>query len=180
MAARTAILNRLKRKGVSASRLAAMRAEVEGRLADPPVHPLPARGRVWGEERLALFLRMAGEAKAATTRIASADQLPEEMASLLRERGLNEELLATQDPLLDRLPWAAAGIALRHGRAGDAERISLGLATAGIAETGSLLLAASPENPMSIHLLADLHIVLLPASRLFGTMEEAFAALRKE
>ncbi|MCE2509517.1 MAG: LUD domain-containing protein [Alphaproteobacteria bacterium] len=182
--ARAAILGRLRerlgRPAAPPERLRAMRAEVDGRLADPPVHPLPARGRVAGEATVALFLRMAAEAKAETARIASAAELPEQVAPLVRENRGNEGLLATADPLLDGLPWEEAGIALRHGRADEGTRASIAVAAAGIAETGSLLLVATPESPMSVHLLADLHVVLLPVSRLFGTMEEALAALRRE
>ncbi len=184
MDARTTILDRLKgrleRSAASKESLAAMRAEVNGRLSDPPVHPLPARARCAGEERVSLFVRMAAEAKAETERIASHALLPERLSPLLRERGLNEGLLAADEPLLAALPWEQAGIALRHGRAGEATRASLALASAGVAETGSLLLVATPESPMSIHLLSDLHIVLLSLSRLFGTMEEALAHVRQE
>ncbi len=172
--------DRLERGAASKESIEAMRTEVNGRLSDPPVHPLPARGRCVGEERLSLFIRMATEAKADATRIASAELLPERLSPLLRERGLNESVLAAADPLLAALPWEAAGIALRHGRAGGMDQVSIAIASAGIAETGSLLLVAKPESPMSIHLLSDLHVVLLPASRLFGTMEEAFAHLREE
>ena len=182
--ARTTILDslrdRLERSAASKESIKAMRAEVNARLSDPPVHPLPARARCAGEERVSLFIRMATEAKAKTERIASAGLLPERLSPLLRERGLDQSLLAAADPLLAALPWEAAGITLRKGRAGGMDRVSLAIASAGVAETGSLLLAATPESPMSIHLLVDLHVVLLPLSRLFGTMEEAFTHLREE
>jgi len=181
---RRVILNslkdRLERSANSRKSIEAMQAEVDDRLADPPTHPLPARGRCMGEERTSLFIRMAKEAGAEVERIASASLLPERLSLLLEGWGLNQGLLAATDPMLIALPWAAAGITLRHGRASSMDQVSIAVAYAGVAETGSLLLVATPQSPMSIHLLSDLHVVLLPVSRLFGTMEEAFVHLRRE
>ena len=42
--------DRLERGAASKESIEAMRTEVNGRLSDPPVHPLPARGRCVGEE----------------------------------------------------------------------------------------------------------------------------------
>ena len=181
---RRIILNSLKdrlgRSTNSRKSIETMQAEVDERLADPPIHPLPARGGCKGEERTSLFIRMAKEAGAEVERITSASLLPERISLLLDGWGLNQGLLAATDPMLTALPWGVAGVALRHGRASSMDQISIAVAYAGVAETGSLLLVATPQSPMSIHLLPDLHIVLLPASRLFGTMEEAFVHLRRE
>ena len=55
-----------------------------------------------------------------------------------------------------------------------------GLATAqlGIAETGTLVLRSDQEQHRLATLLPDLSIVLLPCSRLCGSLGDAFAQLR--
>lgn len=67
----------------------------------------------------------------------------------------------------------------------DAERGDLlaadaGITTAqwGIAETGTLVLVSNHERHRLASLLPPLHVALLPASRLLGTLDAAFAALR--
>lgn len=68
----------------------------------------------------------------------------------------------------------------------DAERSELlaadaGITTAqwGIAETGTLVLVSNQERHRLASLLPPLHVALLPASRLLGTLDAAFAALRQ-
>lgn len=154
-------------------------SRLRARLKDPPVHTIPARARRGEAERLSLFVRMAELAKAEVVRIKTPAAFPEEVRRLLAERGLPPEVLASREPALLGLPWAAAGLRLRHGRAGAEDRTGVALALAGVAETGGLLFAASPASPMTLHLLCDLHVVLLPEERLCGTAEEAFHFLSR-
>jgi L-lactate dehydrogenase complex protein LldG len=48
----------------------------------------------------------------------------------------------------------------------------------GIAETGTLVLESARERHRLASLLAPLHVALLPAGRLLGTLDEALAAVR--
>ncbi len=182
MNARAAILGRLRtrlgRDTASAAELRIMEREVAGRLEHPPTHPVPARTRLGDAARRALFVRMAEEAKASVTPLARAAALPESLRIFLKARGLDGALHATGEAGLRALPWAAAGISLRHGRSAGTPA-SVALAFAGIAETGSLLFCAAPESPMTAHLLCDLHLVLLPENRIFATVEAALEDFQK-
>ena len=52
-------------------------------------------------------------------------------------------------------------------------------AFAGIAETGTLMLASGPDNPTTLNLLPDNHIVLLQHKKIVGSYEDSWSALRK-
>jgi L-lactate dehydrogenase complex protein LldG len=57
-----------------------------------------------------------------------------------------------------------------------------GVSTAiyGLADTGSVVLAASPEEPRSRSLLPDVHITLLREELILPGLDELFAAVRDE
>ncbi len=50
---------------------------------------------------------------------------------------------------------------------------------AGIAETGTLLLASGPEAPTTLNFLPDNHVVVLKASQVVGAYEDALDRLRE-
>jgi L-lactate dehydrogenase complex protein LldG len=54
-----------------------------------------------------------------------------------------------------------------------------GVSTAlyGLADTGSVVLAASPEEPRANSLLPDVHVTLLAEDRILPGLDELFAAL---
>ena len=49
-----------------------------------------------------------------------------------------------------------------------------------VAETGSLMLLSGPQTYSSASLLPETHIAVVPASRIVGAMEDAFALARAE
>jgi L-lactate dehydrogenase complex protein LldG len=57
--------------------------------------------------------------------------------------------------------------------------VGLSHAVAGIAETGTLMLASGPENPVTITFLPETSIVVLRASDLVGPYEPAFDRIRE-
>jgi L-lactate dehydrogenase complex protein LldG len=88
-------------------------------------------------------------------------------------------LRAGRDPLVARLDWSQApALSLAHGAAAPADRASIVGAFAGIAETGSLFLYSAPETPTSLNFVPEMHIVLLEATRILASYEEAFDALK--
>jgi L-lactate dehydrogenase complex protein LldG len=56
--------------------------------------------------------------------------------------------------------------------------VSLCLAEAGIAETGTLMLASGPMGPSTLNFLPEAEIILLPTACIVGGMEEAWRLLR--
>lgn len=98
----------------------------------------------------------------------SLDEVPHKILEILRERGI-DQLLAWDTPylpasLMEQL--TDAGIHISHPRGEAHETSSLvcaGLtgASAGIADTGSLLLLGGPGRPLTVSLLPEVHIALL-------------------
>jgi L-lactate dehydrogenase complex protein LldG len=73
------------------------------------------------------------------------------------------------DPLLQQLDWA--GLALSSVLSPD-EQVGVGLARAGVAETGSLVFASGADTAVLGHFLPAHHIVGLPVANIVGYLED--------
>lgn len=155
-------------------------APLEQRLAQPPRGPIPARTNGLDRKRLAdLFDKYAGEVSATTMRVARLDDVPEAVATFLASQNLPAEIAMAPDPLLDRVPWSKRPLLkIRQGRSDGRDAVGLSAAFAGIAETATLMLASGPGSPSTLNFLPDTHVVVLPASRVVGPLEDAWAKLR--
>ena len=72
---------------------------------------------------------------------------------------------------------AAIGFHVHRGEAPAIEGAGVSTAVYGLADTGSVVLAASPEEPRSRSLLPDVHVTLLREDRILPGLDELFAAL---
>lgn len=146
----------------------------------PPhrVQPAPASLTSSGADAAQRF-RTAAEAKGIT--VVDADQpanLPCAIAQTLSAANIRTESIRLNDPALLALPWSGANLAITRGAAEPHDRVTLSSAIAAVAETGSLLLASSRDNPASLAFLPDTHLIAVPRATIAGTFEEAFALLR--
>ena len=60
------------------------------------------------------------------------------------------------------------------------DAVTLSHAVAGVAETGTLVLASGPDNPTTLNFLPEHHIVVLEAKDVVGDYESVWDALRKK
>ena len=180
MDARAAILGRLRHGlGREPASAAAAAAEVERRLAAPAANLIPKRGRPAAFERLERFTEMAEAAQCTLARIEGVAALPDAVAAWLGGHNLAASLVMAPDPVLDRAPWAGQPLlSIRRGAPTEADAVGLNRALAGIAETGTLMLASGPDAPTSLSFLPENHIVAVAAAVIVGGYEEAFARLR--
>jgi L-lactate dehydrogenase complex protein LldG len=154
-------------------------APLETRLREAPTGPIPARGQLPRAQRIELFLEMAKRASASVVRVASGAEVPAAVAEFLARENLPACLKLAPDPALTGLPWETRPlIEISTGATAGDDPVSLGHAEAGIAETGTLMLASGPQSPSTLNFLPETEIVLLPAERVVGGMEEAWALLR--
>jgi L-lactate dehydrogenase complex protein LldG len=72
---------------------------------------------------------------------------------------------------------AAVGCHVHRGSAPELPDAGVSEALYGVADTGSVVLAASPEEPRGNSLLPDVHITLLREDRILPGLDELFAAL---
>jgi L-lactate dehydrogenase complex protein LldG len=152
---------------------------LETRLNDPPTGPIPARGQLPRAQRIELFIEMAKRAVASITRVASTAEVPAAVAEYLARENLPARLKLAPDPALTGLPWESRPlIEISTGASAGDDPVSLCHAEAGIAETGTLMLASGPKSPSTLNFLPETEIVLLPADRVVGGLEEAWRQLR--
>jgi L-lactate dehydrogenase complex protein LldG len=154
------------------------RQAVESRLAAPPRGPAVSRAQLPQPERVALFCRWA-EANNATVARVDAMGVAAEVSGYLVRNNLPAEAAMAPSPLLDRYDWASqAMLSLRRGRGEGSDQVSITGAFAGIAETGTLVMASGPDHPVTLNLLPDTHVVVLRESDIVGGYEDVWERVR--
>jgi L-lactate dehydrogenase complex protein LldG len=73
-----------------------------------------------------------------------------------------------------------AGFTVHRGEAPEIAGAGVSNAIYGLADTGSVVLAASPDEPRANSLLPDVHITLLAEDAILGGLDELFAAIEDE
>jgi L-lactate dehydrogenase complex protein LldG len=71
----------------------------------------------------------------------------------------------------------AAGFFVHRGEAPEIEGSERSTASYGLADTGSVVLAAAPDEPRARHLLPEVHVSLLSEERILPGLAELFAAV---
>jgi L-lactate dehydrogenase complex protein LldG len=75
---------------------------------------------------------------------------------------------------------AAVGCHVHRGTAPAIEGAGVSTALYGLADTGSVVLAASADEPRARSLLPEVHVTLLREDRILPGLDELFAALGKD
>lgn len=154
-------------------------AAVERRLARHPRGTIPARAGGSAEQCVALFVDMLMRHGADVRRVASGKEAVAAIASYLGTCNLPPRVRMGDDPVLAALPWREAwDIERSFGPAAATDGATLSRATAGAAETGTLFLVSGPDNPTTLNFLPEAHTVLIAASDIAGSYEEAWDRLR--
>ncbi len=180
MSSREAILGRVRRSlGVSVTDTTRLSA-VGHRLAEHTVNVIPARGQLPAAERVALFVRKAGEVFASVERLESRNDIPSAVAEYLRSRNLPQAIRRGEDPRLASLPWEGeAQLAVTVGPSDGKDLVGLSHADAGVAETGTVVLTSGVANPTTLNFLPDHHIVVVDSSTIAGDYETVWNDLRR-
>jgi L-lactate dehydrogenase complex protein LldG len=157
---------------VEARQDAERRASVEARLEQGGAHLVPARGKVGTEERVALFKSFLAAQGTDVIEVAVDAEIPGAIAGYLRARTLPARMRTGTDPFLASLPWTD-DITRATGAAQADDTAGLSRAIAGVAETGTLVLASGPDNPTTLALLPETHLVVVRRERIVGSYEDA-------
>jgi len=177
--ARSQILNGIRRSLHRGELSGAARQAAEERLARPPAGPAVARARLPQAERVALFCQWAEANNATVARVAAAD-VAGEVAAYLARNNLPAEAAMAPSPQLETYDWAGQPmLSLRRGTARGSDQVSITGAFAGIAETGTLVMASGPDHPVTLNLLPDTHVVVLREADIVGGYEEVWTRLRQ-
>jgi len=182
--ARSSILGRMRQAlGRHGSRSAGGTSEaaeqtVEARLANSRPALVPARGDLDLEARIDLFVQQAEAVQAQVVRIRNFAELPDLIADYLRQHNLPMNLVTAADPVLTKISWDGGFWDIRQGKPSEEDPIGLTTAFAGIAETGSLMLASDSDHPMTLAFLPETSIVTLKSDLVHRAYEDALKAFR--
>ena len=159
----------------------ARRAAVADRLKQHPRGVIPARGQLPPQERVKLFAEMVEAAAGTAATLPSADDVPAAVAALLRRHNLPMQIRRGDDPRLAALPWdKERTLEVSTGASDGHQLVSVSHAFAGVAETGTLVMASGPDNPTTLNFLPDTHIVVVDAKDIAGDYETVWARVREK
>jgi L-lactate dehydrogenase complex protein LldG len=157
------------------------RSAAAARLAEAPRHLVPVCAARPPQELVAMFKAALAAQGADLIAVARAEQVPAAVASYLREHGLPPRVRAGSDPYLAALPWSDTPDVRRDkGPADRSDTAGLSRAVAGVAETGTLVLASGPRNPVTLAFVPDAHVVIVDVRTIVGSYEDAMAFVAAE
>jgi L-lactate dehydrogenase complex protein LldG len=157
------------------------RKVVADRLSGHPVGVVPQRGQVPSRERIALFCKMLESAAGSLKHVASTGDVPEAIGEFLRRHNLPLSVRRGSDALLASLPWQREpALDVSVGASDGQQLASVSHAFGGVAETGTLVLTAGPDNPTTLNFLPDNHVVVIEAKDITGDFEAILAQLREK
>jgi L-lactate dehydrogenase complex protein LldG len=155
------------------------KAALDARMARHVRNLVPARTNLPAERLLALFVRMAQEVSASVERVPDLDHVPAAVADYLAAHNLPADIRIAADAALAGVPWQTRPtLVVATGRAEDGDRASVTGALAGIAESGTLMMASSAGHPTTLNFMPETHIVVLQAGAIVGSYEDAWDLLR--
>jgi L-lactate dehydrogenase complex protein LldG len=158
----------------------ARRAAVEERIARHPRGVIPARGQLPPAARVKLFADMVEAANGSAEMLSGPDDVPAAVAALLRKHNLPMQVRRGDDPRLAAMAWAKAGtLEVTTGPSDGHQLVSVSHAFAGVAETGTLVMASGTDNPTTLNFLPDTHIVVVDAKDIAGDTETVWQRVRE-
>src|SRR6476646_6334667 len=156
-------------------------AVVADRLRRHPSGTVPASARLYGEQAIGQFPTSIAKQGADVSRAATPKQVMGAIGSYLGANNLPPRLRMGTDKVLAALPWREAwDIERAFGPAEPADKTSRSRAIVGAAETGTLFLVSGKDNPTTLAFLPETHMVLIAASDIVGSYEEAWRRLRED
>lgn len=159
---------------------AAAQARVNQRISDPQRNLVPLRAQLPQPQQVNLFIEKATALTVTVDRVASPNDVPNAIAEYLVQRNLPTTLRMAPHPDLQSLPWDSKPmLSVETGLGRSQDLVSVTPAFAGIAETGTLMLHSGSQTATTLHFVPDNHIVVMRASQITGSMEDAFAKLRE-
>ena len=152
---------------------------VEARLAARPRGIIPNRVAGPHAALVDLFVTMAEGVSATVARLDGMTEVPDAIATFLADNNLPAAVKLAPDAALDGIDWSLRPMLdVSRGAATAADMTSMTACLAGVAETGTLVLASGAGSPTTLNFLPDNHIVLLHASQVVAAYEDAWDRLR--
>ena len=155
-------------------------AAVADRLKRHPESTVPARAEGDAKELEERFAEMLEGQHATLHWAKSKADVPQAIASYLRELNMPARARVGEDDLLDALPWEQApALEISKGPARPDDEVGITRASCAAAETGTLFVTSGPENPTSLNFLPENHIAVIRKSDILGSYEAVWSRLRE-
>lgn len=182
MSSRDAILGKIRQaRGRTGPVEGDARAALEARLKSRPRGIIPERAQRSGGAAVVDFKQRAEAVEATVAEVSSLADIPAAVADYLADHNLPAELRAAPHPDLQGVDWSQRPtLSLSHGPSDGNDPVGLSRGFAGIAETGTLMMLAGPEGPTTLNFLPENHIVVIKASEMVGSYEDAWDRLRDQ
>lgn len=175
MSARDDIFARLRGALDAGGSAAARHAAVAQRIATPP-RATPT-GRVQNVDLVETFKLRAEELGVAVDRLASPGEVGAAISDYLRSRNLAQVVRTSPEIAQKNISWPASLTVSSGGTDGD-DPVGVTLARAGVAETGTLILASGAHAPTKLNYLPETHIVVVAARDVVATYEQGLDKVR--
>lgn len=179
MSAREAMLGKVRRALGAGENDDERLAAVTKRLSDAPKGVIPARAQLDREAKVSLFCTMARNSAATVVRVGGDRDVPNAVSTYLRSKNLAAKVRMGNDRRLKQMPWVEErSLQVRNGPSDGSDEVSVSHGSAGIAETGTLVLWSGKDNPTTLNFLPDHHIVVVEAKDIEGDLESVMEKVR--
>ncbi len=142
--------------------------------------PSPEYDVDFWSNKTAHFLQMLEQVHGTWNILANMDEVPNAVMCYLQGIHLELRVIAAPDENLTRLHWQQSGVDATWGKAEKPDRVSVTMAYAGIAETGTIAMVSSAQSPVTLNFLPEVNIVVLPESRLVPAMEQFWPLVKQQ
>lgn len=139
----------------------------------------PERATRTGDARRKQFIEEAERSRSLIIEIDDLAQLPGAIADYLRRQNAGGTIRIAPHPDLESLDWSALENAV-VGRAEPSDALSVSVAAAAAAETGSVAFVGGPQSPATLHVLPLHHVSVVYASRIEAGYEDALNRARAD
>jgi L-lactate dehydrogenase complex protein LldG len=180
--ARDNVLGRVREALGKHERDAAGLAAAEAYIAAHAQGPRPALS----DDAVERFMRRARDMESTVERIADRSEIPARIARYIEGLHLPAALAAQTShegvcwPEFGALDWAGAGLKIQARPTTGGDHLGITGVFCAIAETGTMVILSGADTPTATTLLPETHVAVVPAERIVGTMEDAFALIRRE
>lgn len=180
MTSREAILSKIRAQLADRRDRASRLAAVEERISARARHPQPSRVTGRNQEELVSLFRAYMEGQSATVLdVPSRQAIPAAIADYLRANNLPPRIRVGGDALLTQAPWGSQPhLEVLLGRAQPGDDVGLTHALAAVAETGTLVLASGPDNPVTLNFMPETHLVVVDGRDVVAAYEDAWDRVR--
>ncbi|OUR80487.1 hypothetical protein A9Q83_00715 [Alphaproteobacteria bacterium 46_93_T64] len=179
MTGREKILGRIRAQKKRGALPADQQDLIAARIAKHEHNLIPKRGQIPLKEQMDLFQLKMEVLLATVERVKEAADIPKAVQSYLAHHNLPTRIKISPSERLTDLPWSdIPTLEIVTGVGAEEDEVGMSPAFAGIAETGTLMMASGAETPSTVNFLPENHIAVLNAKDLTGSYEQAWDALR--